>query len=472
LRKTVSLEPYKGVSAPVSNEAAVLNFSQILSSLSYALDLTSGYTIGHAQRTCLIGMRIAQELDLPKRLLSDLYFALLLKDSGCSSNAARMFEIFGGDEINSKRLSRVTDWDNLAEVAKYVATVSLPKRSLIARAQRFLKVSSNGKGNTDELSQARCSRGAQIALSLGMGPESAACIASLEERWNGAGSPHHLCGDAIPILSRIASVAQNLEVFWKTFDLEAAFEIVNKRAGRWFDPEIVQAANGLRGDALFWDEVNFNPAHALKVLDCEAVVQLASEERIDAVCNAFAEIVDSKSPFTGAHSFRVCKYSVEIAQDLGFVGERLTTLRRASLLHDIGKLGVPNSILDKPSQLDQDEWLTVKKHPYYSAQILQQIDGFARLAEIAAAHHERLDGKGYFRGLTAEQLDTDMRIVAVADVFDALSAARPYREAMPMERVFEILDKDADVTLDAVCIYQLKQRYASQLTPDALPAAA
>jgi HD-GYP domain-containing protein (c-di-GMP phosphodiesterase class II) len=444
----------------------LLNFSQILSSLSYALDLTSGYSMGHAQRTCLIGMRIAHELQLPEKSKTDLYFALLLKDSGCSSNAARMYEIFGGDEIRSKTLSRVTDWNNLAEVVKYVAAVSLPKHSLLARASRMLKVAAKSKGTTDELSHARCNRGAQIALSLGMGHGSAACIGSLEERWDGTGSPNHLQGDAIPLLSRIASVAQNLEVFWKTFDLEIAFDVINKRSGRWFDPELVKVVDSFRDDRLFWHRLSYDPASALREFECEAAVHQATDDRIDNVCSAFAEIVDAKSPFTGAHSFRVCKYSVEIAEDMGFEGARLTTLRRASLLHDVGKLGVSNAILDKPDKLDRDEWAAVRKHPYYSAQILGQIDGFARLAEIAGAHHERLDGKGYFQGLTAEQLDLDMRIVAVADVFDALAAKRPYRDAMPMDKVFAILDKDADVALDSSCIAALKTRYAPEFVTD------
>ncbi len=439
----------------------VLNFSQILSSLSYALDLTSGYTLGHAQRTCLIGMKIADQLKLSETQKTDLYFALLLKDSGCSSNAARMYEIFGGDDIASKKLSRVTDWDNLAEVVKYVAAVSLPKHSLLAKAQRVLKVAANGKGNTDELSHTRCNRGAQIAMSLGMGVESAACIGALEERWDGAGSPNHLEGNQIPLLSRIASVSQNLEVFSKTFDLDFAYEVINKRSKRWFDPEIVAAANRFQTETEFWHNVNTSPAESLMAIDCQAAVHTATDDRIDSVCNAFAEIVDAKSPFTGAHSFRVCQYSLEIAADLGFEGQRLITLRRASLLHDIGKLGVSNAILDKPGKLDSDEWKAIKKHPYYSSEILGQIDGFQRLAEIAGAHHERLDGKGYFRGLTSEQLDLDMRIVAVADVFDALTAKRPYRDAMPLGKVFDILQKDAGVALDSSCIDALRLRYLS-----------
>jgi HD-GYP domain-containing protein (c-di-GMP phosphodiesterase class II) len=440
----------------------VLNFSQVLSSLSYALDLTSGYSMGHAQRSCLIGMRIAAEIGLSTALKTDLYFALLLKDSGCSSNAARMYEIFGGDDIASKSLSRVTDWDKLAEVVKYVANVSLPKHSLLARARKMLNVAVHGEGTTNELSHTRCSRGAQIALSLGMGAESAACISALEERWDGAGSPYHLKHTEIPLLSRIASLSQNIEVFFQTFDLATAYEIVGKRSGRWFDPELVKVALSFQDDDKFWSTVRENPAEALKQVDCEAVFHQATESRINAVCDAFASIVDAKSPFTGQHSTRVCQYSMEIAAAQGLSGTRLTTLRRASLLHDIGKLGVSNAILDKPSKLNPDEWIAVKRHPYYSAKILGGIDGFSRIAHIAAAHHERLDGKGYFQGLTGDQMDLDMRIVAVADVFDALHARRPYRDALPYEEVFRILDRDSGTALDSSCIDSLKLMYAPQ----------
>jgi HD-GYP domain-containing protein (c-di-GMP phosphodiesterase class II) len=153
----------------------------------------------------------------------------------------------------------------------------------------------------------------------------------------------------------------------------------------------------------------------------------------------------------------VCQYTLQIAQALGINGERLTMLRRASLLHDVGKLAVSNAILDKPGKPNDEEWASIKKHPYYTQQVLGQITGFERLADVACAHHERLDGRGYFRGLTADQLDLDMRIIAVADVYDALSAERPYRGALSPSEVFAIMDKDAGIALDADCIDVLKQ---------------
>ena len=416
--------------------------------------------MGHAQRTCLIGMRLGAQVGLDVDNVSSLYHALLMKDAGCSSNAARMVEIFGSDDVTAKNMSKITDWSNLLEAANYAAAHTLPKGSLVARAQRLLHIATHQSETSDALMQTRCTRGAQIALQIGLGEDAALCVLHLDEHWNGRGSPGHLRGDGISLLGRIAGLAQTLEVFAKTFDVATAYDIIRRRAGKWFDPELVRAACAFEHDTAFWGDVQGRTREALLGLDVRAAVEVASDERIDAICDAFAQVVDAKSPFTAQHSSRVKDYAVEIAIAFGFEGTRLQTLRRAALLHDVGKLGVSNLILDKSGKPTDEEWRIIRMHPYYSHQILQQINGFGRLAEIAAAHHERLDGRGYFRGLGASELDLDMRILAVADVFDALSAARPYRGALPRDEVFAMLDKDAGIALDADCIAALKQKHS------------
>lgn len=439
-----------------------LSLVEILSALSYALDLTGGQPMGHAQRTCLIGMRIGMGLGLDQERLSSLYHALLLKDSGCSSNAARMYEIYGSDEIAAKRDGKIVDWSNVLEAAKYAAAHALPTGGLLARAQRMLKIATHREEVADAVFQSRCNRGAQVALGLGLGQEAAECIRALDEHWDGQGAPARLAGAQIPLLARIACLSQTLEVFVQTFGLDAAYTMLHDRSGRWFDPDLVRAAEEFRTDIFFWTRLAETPREALLALDIRATVEIATEARIDSVCDAFAEIVDAKSHFTAEHSTRVCRYTVQIARAMGIDGAHLTQIRRAALLHDIGKLAVSNAILDKPGKLDATEWHAIKQHPYYTQQILCQIQGFSRLSEIAAAHHERLNGTGYFRGLSGDALDTDMRILAVADVFDALSAARPYRGALPMSEVFAIMDKDANTALDGDCIALLKQEYGGR----------
>lgn len=433
------------------------SFPEILASLSYALDLTSGHPMGHAQRACLIALRLGRDLGLETELLSALYYAMLMKDSGCSSNAARMYEIFGHDDLAVKQASRVVDWSNLLEAAKYAAANTLPAGSLMKRAVRMLHIATHPNETGGDLILARCSRGEQIARSLGLGEQAGECIRCLDEHWDGRGQPAGLQAEGIPILARIACLAQTMEVFATTFGPQAAGDVARRRSGKWFDPHLARLGQSLVRDQEFWSGPWHNPREALLEMELQAAVQRATDIHIDAICDAFAQIVDAKSSFTGEHSARVCEYSVKIAQALGISGARLTTLRRAALLHDIGKLSVSNAILDKPGRPDEAEWEAIKKHPYYTQQVLCHISGFERLADVACAHHERLDGKGYFRGLGADQLDLDMRVIAVADVFDALSARRPYRDALPLPKVWEILDKDAGIALDSRCIDALKQ---------------
>ena len=130
-------------------------------------------------------------------------------------------------------------------------------------------------------------------------------------------------------------------------------------------------------------------------------------------------------------------------------------LRRAGLLHDVGKLGVSNRILDKPGKLDADEWVAMRRHPELSRVILDSVPALADVARLAGTHHERLDGSGYPDGLTATELDLPDRILQVADVAEALSAERPYRAALPVEEVLAIIARDAGARLDADCVAAL-----------------
>jgi len=249
------------------------------------------------------------------------------------------------------------------------------------------------------------------------------------------------------------NLSQTIEVFLVNRGKEAAIEIAHKRSGRWFDPELVRAAASLAAREALWAGLDQEQAieHALE-LEPEEHRLLANEETIENICQAFAEIVDAKSPFTYRHSTGVAEAAIGISRQLGMGEEDITFMRRAALLHDVGKLSVSNSILEKPGALDKDEWDVVKLHPHYTFEILRRIPGFAELSNIAAAHHEKLNGSGYFRHWNAEQLSLEMRILTVADIFDALAAKRPYRDAMPLEKVFEIMRKEAPQAIDAQCL--------------------
>ncbi len=446
----------------VGEHVETITVAGILTALSTALDMVEGQPEGHAARTCLLALKIADTLDLSPAEKDDLYFAALIKDSGCSSNSARVHKMFGGDEIMAKFEVKLVDWTNTVESLKYAYRATERGGSVGQKLRRMVNNIGPPKKLMDEVTAARCNRGAQIALNLGFTLQTAAAVQSLDEHWDGLGSPKGLAGDASPLLARILSIAQTMDVFAMAMDVPSAYRMVEERKGRWFDPALCDAARAFEQDEAFWKTYYESAQDAARILPLPAAAKKATDVHIDQICQAFAQVVDAKSNFTGEHSTRVMKYSCEIAESLGLDADRIKVIRRASLLHDIGKLGIPNSILEKPSGLTDDEFETVKLHPQFTHVILSKIKGFERVTEVAANHHEKLNGRGYWRGLGADQLDLDMRMIAVADIFDALSAARPYREAMPLQKVFAILDKEAEDAIDPDCVAVLKDRYRDQ----------
>src|SRR5579864_7011713 len=436
---------------------ASIRVSEILSALSYALDLTEGQPMGHSVRACIIGMRLAEQIGLRAGERGDLYYALLLKDAGCSSNSSRLFHIVTADEIKAKRDVKLTDWTRVGwESLQYALTHVATGLPFIQRMRRLFQVAATQQQDSCALVKIRCERGADIAKQLGFSDSVVSGIYSLDEHWNGRGYPDGLRRDEIPLFSRIANLSQTLDVFHNERGPAEAIDAACRRRGRWFDPELVNAAASMSKSGTLWAGLDSpDLLHKVIALEPEQRRIPANEDAIDNICLAFAEVIDAKSPFTYRHSSGVAEAAMEIAHWFGMKPRDVKLLRRAALLHDLGKLGVPNMILEKPGKLTGEEWKIVKMHPYYTLEILRRIPGFEGLGEEAAAHHEKLDGSGYWRGLVAEQLSTFARILAVADIFDALRAKRPYRDSLPLEKTFSIMRGEAPHALDASCLEAL-----------------
>jgi len=441
----------------VDDSAPRQSIAHILSALSHALDLVEGQPRGHATRTAFIALRLAEELRFDDNQRKELLYACLLKDSGCSNNSARIHKMFGGDDLITKQRVKLIDWSSTLESVKFAYLNMEPGGNVVGKLRRMAAAIGTPEGTMNDLTRARCTRGAQIAQLLGFGEAVSIAIRDVDEHWDGKGAADKRKGEEISLYARVINLAQTLEVFASTFSPETAFGIIKQRSGRWFQPELVKAVSALEADSRLWSR----HAHHLSGVDAplweEDWIEEASQADLDAICGAFAEIIDAKSDFTSSHSSRVTEYAVAIAVEFDFDQERLSTLRRAALLHDIGKLGVSNAILDKPDRLTNEEYENVKLHPKFSFEILNRIDGFERIAQIAGAHHEKLNGCGYWRGLAGADLDLDMRILAVADIFDALSAERPYRSALPMEKVWQILDEEAKTAIDPDCVDAAKR---------------
>ncbi|HYC31640.1 MAG TPA: HD-GYP domain-containing protein, partial [Gemmatimonadales bacterium] len=216
----------------------------------------------------------------------------------------------------------------------------------------------------------------------------------------------------------------------------------------WYDPDLVDGLGQLRGDSGFWRRVlGPAPRSHLAELEPEEEVRMADDATLDLIAEAFARVIDAKSPYTYRHSEGVAALAVEIGRAMDLEPEELRDLRRAALLHDIGKLGVSNLILDKPGKLTDRETAQVRLHPAYTHQILGRVAAFAGIVEAASAHHERLDGRGYHLGLGAEQLGATARALAVADVYEALTADRPYRAGLPRDEAIAILRRQSGTGL-------------------------
>jgi putative nucleotidyltransferase with HDIG domain len=435
----------------------VPSVAEILSALSHALDLVEGQPRGHATRSAFIALRLAEELQLTDEERRNLLYGCLLKDAGCSDNSARIHKMFGGDDLITKNRVKLIDWSSTVESFKFAYLNMDRGGTVVGKLRRMVASLGTPEATMDSLTEARCTRGAQIALRLGFGKTVADAVSNVDEHWDGKGSPQKIKGPEIPILSRVINVAQTLEVFVSTFDRASAYEMLKMRNGRWFQPDLVKAAKSFAKDEGFWDTHRRHLAGEDLTLWDPFWLEQATPTDIDAICGAFADIVDAKSDFTGSHSSRVTGYTVAIAEQFGYGAEQLSTLRRAALLHDIGKLGISNAILDKPARLTEEEFDSMKQHPRFSYEILGRIKGFERITEIASAHHEKLNGRGYWRGIDASALDLDMRILSVADIYDALLADRPYRAAMPLEKVWSILDEEAQFAIDPDCVAAAKK---------------
>jgi HD-GYP domain-containing protein (c-di-GMP phosphodiesterase class II) len=444
-----------------------LKLSELMGALSHALDITEGQPEGHCVRCCWIGMHIGQRIGLDNDALWTLYYTLLLKDLGCSSNAARICQLYVGDDLSFKRDFKWVD-GSLPQVLRFVLRHTGPEVGLVERLKALGGILKNGDDIAQELIHTRCTRGADIARQLRFPEDVALGIHALDEHWNGQGRPDQLAGAAIPINARIALLAQVIDVHHVASGQVTALAEVQARSGSWFDPELVDAFAAVSQAPQFWQMLSsaqLEPAvYALEPGGHEVKVD---EDYLDDITEAFGQVVDAKSPFTAGHSARVGLYTALLGESMNIPEPRRRWLKRGALLHDVGKLGVSNSILDKPGKLDEAEWKAVQRHASYTEAILGRVRIFNELAVVSAAHHERLDGKGYPKGLSGTDIALETRIITTADIFDAITAERPYRGAVPIDKTLVLMAETVGTAIDADCFDHLKKIIAQ--SPELFP---
>jgi len=285
-------------------KASALRLSELISALSHALDITEGQPEGHCVRCCWIGMHIGREIGMPEQQLWELYYTLLLKDLGCSSNAARICELYLTDDLAFKRdFKRVGD--NLPQVVRFVLQHTGLKTGLAERFKSVLNIFKNGTEFSQQLIQTRCQRGAEIARLLRFSEGIAEGIYNLDEHWNGQGKPSGIAGNDIPLYSRIALLAQVIDVFHKADSKEAALDEVQNRKGQWFDPALVDAVQRLAPQEAFWNTLDSGDIDkAVAALEPASFEVPLDEDYLDDIATAFGRVVDCSRVPTPAATVR------------------------------------------------------------------------------------------------------------------------------------------------------------------------
>jgi HD-GYP domain-containing protein (c-di-GMP phosphodiesterase class II) len=402
-----------------------VRLAELVASMSLATDLGLGQPMEHVLRSCVLGLRIADDLDLDDAERAVVYYVALLAWLGCHADAHEQAAWFG-DDIALRADSHTLDAVGPAMTSFVLRRVGRGRPPL-RRALLLGSLLTSGRDAVAAMEATHCLIAGQFAMRLGLGADVRDALQHVFERWDGKGTPAGLKGTEIALPARIVVLADIVESFRRLGGVEAAVEVAHRRAGGQFDPSLGEHVRD-NADALLADLDETTGWDAAIAAEPALAAGLTGVE-LDAVLEAIADFADLKSPYTSGHSRGVAERATSAALRAGLGEPAATELRRAGLLHDIGRLGVSNTIWDKPGPLSEPEMERVRMHPYLTQRTFARAPRLARLAEVAAAHHERLDGSGYPRALAGGVLSPEARILAAADAYQAMTELRPHRAA-------------------------------------------
>jgi HD-GYP domain-containing protein (c-di-GMP phosphodiesterase class II) len=412
-----------------------VRLAELVGSMSLATDLGLGQPMEHVLRSCVLGLRIAEDLQLGEDERAVVYYVALLAWLGCHADAHEQAARFGDDiELRADR--------HLADSvgARFVLSHVGRGEPALRRAGRFGSLLVSGRDALAAMETTHCMVAGVFAMRLGLGIEVRDGLQHVFERWDGKGTPAGIAGEEIALSARIVVIADIVESFRRVGGMAAAVDVARRRAGTHFDPQLAahvgdnaEALLGGLDEATGWDAaIAAEPVLAERMSGVE----------LDEALAAIADFADLKSPYTTGHSRGVAERAAAAAVRAGLGEPAAAELRRAGLLHDVGRLGVSNTIWDKPGVLSEAEMERVRMHPYLTQRTFSRSPRLAALAEVAAAHHERLDGSGYPRGLVGGALSPEARILAAADAYQAMCEPRPHRPARPPDDAARELRED------------------------------
>ena len=411
-----------------NSNSNIIKLSQVLLSFSRAISMTLGMGLFHTLQIAKIAYIIGKHLSLNKKQLELLVISALLHDIRISS-IKKNFTKIDNDIIEEKdfdilELLNLAKTTNSSEITDLLLTHSLEgaqflKQSAIKdRLYEIFKKDVQKKDSTETLDPVLMSKILAVSDLL-------ECATTIEET-----------------LEEKAAVATKL---------------IQNFSDMFLDKPLSEKIYNIVKEKEFWyATVNQRLFDELFQEFDDEVYSLYSKEAIK-FFELFALFIDIKSPHTAKHSTNIAKISKLLAKELNLPKENLSLIYLAGLIHDIGKLAISNAILEKPDKLTKDEYATMKLHPKITKEILKPMKNVHELIAWGAHHHERINGSGYPLGITNEEIPMESKIIAVADVYDALSADRPYRKGMKQEIAFKIIKQDSGVLFDQECVNALER---------------
>jgi HD-GYP domain-containing protein (c-di-GMP phosphodiesterase class II) len=399
--------------------------AELTVALSLATDLGTGQPMEHGLRTCLLALAVADDLGLDAVTRSSVYYVALLRFLGCTSDASETALVAGGDDLAFNATMAPMLMGRPGESTRFFMRHLAEDQPMHRRLGRVVNAMTDPGMSRRSLS-GHCEVGARLATRLGLAERVSHALGHAYERWDGAGFPDGLAEDDVPVEIRVVSAARDAELWANRAGWAATVEVLQHRAGRGYDPAVVDRLVG-HGEgwlAAMGDDL------CAAVLAAEPPPALVLGERLDDALRAVADFVDIKSPFLRGHSTGVADLAARAAEAAGMSAVEGERVRHAALVHDVGRVGVPSGIWDKPGSLSTEQWERVRLHPYLTERVLCRCRLLSPYADLASRHHERIDGSGYHRGASGDELAFSARLLAAADAFHAMTETRPHRPAL------------------------------------------
>jgi HD-GYP domain-containing protein (c-di-GMP phosphodiesterase class II) len=404
-----------------------VRLADLLAGLSRLADLGFGLSPGDSLRAAAVAAGFGRDLGLDGDQIAAAMYGALLLHVGCIGYSHETAKVFGDELVMNAAVART----NVAD-PKDVATTFVPEllrgRSPLAKARLVVVAATRGRRFGLAYESSACEVGRAAARRLRLSEAVERSVFHAYECWNGSGVPAGLTGDDIPIGSRVAMLATVAAVFETVEGPEAAVDAVRAQSGSVLDPALVDEFSR-RGGA-WLDAVTAADPHQL-LLDAEPEPRATvAESQLPRVAEVFGDIADLKTPWFHGHARAVARLARAAGQRMGLDTAAVDELELAALLHDLGRVAVPNSVWEKPGPLSRHEWEQVRLHAYHSERIVAGSSRLAPIAPLVGLHHERLDGSGYHRGCSAGQIPLPARVLAAADCYQAVRSRRPHRTSL------------------------------------------